>query len=393
VGALRLFLAYGVVLGHDCGQLANYGLACDIRWAFNIVNGRSVYFFYIVSGFLMSYVLELKYSQTRNGTYQFYRSRFLRIYPLWWILVAVSAYLAAASWPTNPFQVLGVTVLFESDWTAFMRARGYLNVLLFPPFTEIGWTLGAELTFYLFAPWLLRSDRAALIVFVGSAVTRVVVYYTIGRHAQTYVAWSYFFPPATFMFFLLGHFARRVPLVGAAGPWPSVALLVAVLLLSYHGDRITDDGMISYSAAVMFAVALPGIFEATKNSRVFNWLGDLTYPLYLIHSLVLAQLYANWWFIGSPGAMLLGWVRTFPSQYQASATLFAVSLGVCLLVALLVHLLCEIPMRSLCSRIVTMVENGVARMRSWRLRVAPTPVEDKSQQRGFEATGVDAALS
>jgi peptidoglycan/LPS O-acetylase OafA/YrhL len=394
VGALRLFLAYGVFLDHDCHQLANYGLACDPRWAFNILGGRSVYFFYIVSGFLISYVLEGKYSRARSGTYDFYKSRFLRIYPLWWVVVAVCAYLAAAAWPTNPFQVLGAIVLFGSDWSAFMRALGYLNVVLFPPLSEIGWTLGAELAFYLLAPWLLRSNRIALIVFAGSSATRIVAYYAVGPHAETYVAWSYAFLPATFMFFLLGHFARCVPWVDAAGLWPSGALLVAVLVLSYYGDPVTDDGRISYSAAVMFAVALPGIFAATKNNRIYNWLGDLTYPLYLFHGIVLAQLFATWPFIGSPGVMLLYWVKTFPSQYQAGATLFAVSLAICLLAALLVHVLCETPMRSLCSQVVTLAENSVARLRSRLRSAAPLTADDKSQERAaFEQTSVDPALS
>src|SRR5258708_17904710 len=46
-----------------------------------------------------------------------------------------------------------------------------------------------------------------------------------------------------------------------------------------------------YAAVVLFALALPGIFEATKNNRVSNWLGDLTYPLYLTHYMTMSALF------------------------------------------------------------------------------------------------------
>ena len=91
MGALRLFLAYGVVLDHLRGFLIEHGMSWHADWALGVVGGGSVYFFYIISGFLMSYVLESKYPRTQAGTYQFYKSRFLRIYPLWWAVVAVCA--------------------------------------------------------------------------------------------------------------------------------------------------------------------------------------------------------------------------------------------------------------------------------------------------------------
>jgi peptidoglycan/LPS O-acetylase OafA/YrhL len=99
MGALRLFLAYGVLLAHECGLAGDVGLTCETSWAFNFIGGRAVIFFYIVSGFLMSYVLDRKYPATRTGTYQFFQARFLRIYPLWWAVVAFSALTLHAKWP------------------------------------------------------------------------------------------------------------------------------------------------------------------------------------------------------------------------------------------------------------------------------------------------------
>jgi peptidoglycan/LPS O-acetylase OafA/YrhL len=42
---------------------------------------------------------------------------------------------------------------------------------------------------------------------------------------------------------------------------------------------------------VLFATALPGIFNWTKNSRILNFLGDLSFPVYLLHVLVLVTVF------------------------------------------------------------------------------------------------------
>src|ERR1700732_4677997 len=95
------------------------------------------------------------------------------------------------------------------------------------------------MTFYLLAPWLLRSDRLALAALVGSMAVRIVVFFVVGPHALTwitYIIWSYFFLPSTFMFFMLGHLARRVPYVGTAGPWPAFAILIAAVWFVSRND-------------------------------------------------------------------------------------------------------------------------------------------------------------
>jgi len=45
--------------------------------------GHAVYLFYIISGFLISYALEKKYNLISGGTIEFYKARFIRIYPLY----------------------------------------------------------------------------------------------------------------------------------------------------------------------------------------------------------------------------------------------------------------------------------------------------------------------
>jgi hypothetical protein len=90
MGAIRLFLALAVLYSH----IVSHFLAPSRLFAFGnelvlgMNGGYAVMFFFVVSGFLISFVLETKYNHS-GGTAEFYRARALRIYPLWWALYLV----------------------------------------------------------------------------------------------------------------------------------------------------------------------------------------------------------------------------------------------------------------------------------------------------------------
>src|ERR1700677_2141016 len=99
MGPLRLFLAAGVLTAHFGLFIKDYGVAQpDTRWTLKIQAGHSVVLFYVVSGFLMSYVLANKYKATTGGALDFYQARFLRIFPLWWAVLLVVVW-STLGWP------------------------------------------------------------------------------------------------------------------------------------------------------------------------------------------------------------------------------------------------------------------------------------------------------
>ena len=64
-------------------------------------------------------------------------------------------------------------------------------------------------------------------------------------------------------------------------------LLIAIIVF---GRRDGFDSLRFWLCVLLFVAILPSLFEATKNSTVLNALGDLSYPLYLIHIAVLVQV-------------------------------------------------------------------------------------------------------
>jgi len=334
MGAIRLFLACAVAYEHfHESVLRAFGLAPQSQlWVLNMSGARAVVFFYIVSGFLISYVLAHKYAPDGAGTFAFYRSRALRIYPLWWPVLALAATAGTPSWLSqhSALAIVPPAVLFGIDWIVAWRypAAGTL-----PSVVGIGWTLGAEVTFYALAPWVLRSLRLTLILFALSAVVRLATVSFV-EPGVNYVLWTYFFFPSTLMFFLMGHLAQRFVKLGTTS---SVALMGAAVVASCLERSVSVDGPWSFAASLCFAAALPGIFAATKDNRLSNALGDVTYPLYLVHMIVIRVVFGT-----AIGAALID-LKLEPRFH--AVMLLAVFMAAALPAAALTHFLVEKPAR------------------------------------------------
>lgn len=295
MGLIRLFLAY-VVLADHIRITILFPAKVDVAdWAELGMNaGRAVFFFYVISGFLISYVLSTKYSPDRRGTYNFYKSRFVRIYSLYWPLYALIVLLnLVGGW--EDFATKGVldrtlsVILFGSDWQVAFASYPEQHWEIFPPALRVAWSLGAEVTFYAAAPFLLRRPAVCLAMFATSAAVRAALVAAYGFNET----WTYHFFPTALMFFLMGHFAQKL-----SARWGfSIVLGATALTISVASSIVSAahsfDSVGFYVSIVAFAVALPSIFRVTKDHRLLNRLGDFSYPLYLVHPTIVISL-ATW---------------------------------------------------------------------------------------------------
>ena len=346
MGGIRLFLACGVLFLHSNEQvLSHVGLQGKAIWSLNLIGGLAVIFFYIVSGFLISYVLNSKYAESVSGTLAFYRSRFLRIYPLWWVLLLFCVWIGPnlSSVPAVA-GLVPASVLIGSDWIVAFGRYPVPYWSVFPPGSEIGWTLGAEVAFYLMAPWVLRSHRLAMALFAGTIAVRVLALFLVGPDDPAHKTWVYLFFPSILAFFLLGHLAEKLLRSRPIGIVGSVALLIAAATAtSCLDDSTSIDSPWFHVAALCFAAALPGIFAATKDNRVSNFLGNLTYPLYLTHVVVISAVFSGT--LSRIGQGLITASRMFDSIQLESIFVMGTTLAIALCVAAATHVAIERPLR------------------------------------------------
>lgn len=306
MGAIRLFLALVVATDHT-RSLLMIPLHVDVpnRFELGVNAGYAVMYFYVISGFLMGYVLKNNYPPSRAGTLNFYQARFIRIFSLYWPVVILALLIipgaAVAFLRGGPLDIFVETFLIGMDWNWLFA---------FPAVAYLGqsWTLGAELTFYIIAPFILRSRIAMWSIFALSAATRATTVHIYGFDNT----WTYGFFPATVLFFILGAIANdladTLPLMKR--PLVGVVLIAAVPLLLMIPDYVQWDKLRFWLSFICFAASLPSISAVTKNSRPMNALGELSYPLYLTHTLVIAAAtYSGWANIAAVyfSAAVAGW--------------------------------------------------------------------------------------
>jgi peptidoglycan/LPS O-acetylase OafA/YrhL len=290
MGVIRLFLALVVAADHLQSHwiTPKYGISIPRELTLGVNSGFAVTLFYAISGFLMSMVLAEKYPSTIAGTRSFYRSRFIRIFSLYWPLAIIILIVIPGAWTrfangTIGDEITGLMIL-GMDWRNSFYTTDWSSTI---STLEPSWTLAAELTFYLLAPFLLRSWLLTVVVLTASLGLRFYFVATLGFDP----VWTYQFFPSTVAFFLLGAVAY---MAAARFSWlrlPAVCLpLLACGVIALTLGREQWDNVPFWVMVLCFAASLPGIFDLTKASRAMTAPGELSYPVYLVHTPIFVLL-------------------------------------------------------------------------------------------------------
>lgn len=316
MGAIRLFLALVVVCDHWRLRALNpLSLYTDdiIKFGFN--GGYAVMFFYVISGFLITYTLSKNYKRDLAGTLVFYRNRFIRIFALYWPVAILAFWISPTSRPHSPGDILTATFLVGADWSiAFAEFPKPHWAALLDGIPQ-AWTLGGELTFYLLAPLLVHSWKTAGVLLAVSLAVRGAFVWQLGP--MLHAPWTYYFFPSTLCFFLIGVFAGMAmfQLRFINNPWLGLALLAVAFMVMTFGEYRTFDSDRLWISVLCFAAALPGIFELTKHSRFLNLMGDLSYPVYLVHTLAIIYV----------GGVIRNLTLSTPSMHAAYVSIVVVT--------------------------------------------------------------------
>ncbi|MFG6486783.1 acyltransferase family protein [Roseateles sp. BYS78W] len=311
-------------------------LALSVAWTHaGLPKGLSgdlcVTVFFAISGFYMAMVLAERraYGEVRT----FYKQRLLRLFPTYWVLLALSVllgiWLPSHGWrfaleldlPTaHPWLFLGwilsqalilcqdVLLFFGLDAQGMLAFRpleaapgtALTSLNIIPP----AWSLSLELMFYLVVPFLARWSTRRLAVLMGASILlRLALAFGADLGQDP---WATRFFPSELSFFLLGMLAFRwvcapgASLLSAGGLLYLGAVAAAVASLAANGFGHVNAKLLSPAAAatLLLTAAIPWLFRLTRSARWDRAIGEYSYPLYLCHVFVF-QLFA---LIMAPGA-------------------------------------------------------------------------------------------
>jgi peptidoglycan/LPS O-acetylase OafA/YrhL len=359
MGTLRFLLAMVVVLFHY--QTVVSGI---------MDSHTAVKAFFMISGFYMALILDQKYGGSTAGLRAFAINRFLRLYPLyavvliltigWYLtrlvmigdrtpvpgIIALQETLAGwqifGIWVSN-LSLIGLDFICTWDWspeagllfltpTAAASAGDSLN-LASTVWVIQAWSISMEILFYLCAPFLARRKGMTLAcVILASFGLDIWLSAGMGRT-------SYFFAPAQLYLFVTGMLLYRgyryFKLGERVANHLAFAMSIAgILFVAIWSTPFLFGPSPHLITLIGIALLIPVLFAVSKDSVWDRAIGNLSYPIYLSH-------------------MLVGWVLAVAFKRMAFDPALAAFLmpAACVLFAMLLNQIVERPIEGIRSSI------------------------------------------
>jgi len=254
--------------------------------------------FYVISGFLITGILlrELD-SKSTISLVAFYARRTKRLLPASFVVIFTTALAALILLPASMRQSLGKDVIAASTYISnFLFAlweNDYQNLNSTPsPFIHF-WSLAVEEQFYIFWPlfilvlFRIGKHRAVFYGVLASLIGSFLFSLYLTERAPI---WAFYILPTRAWELAAG--ALLVFLSDLKKFRPVVALFsfVAICIATLIFDKTTPFPGIAALAPVIATVLLlasrskwPPIINVIAQSRLTQWLGAISYPLYLWH--------------------------------------------------------------------------------------------------------------
>ncbi len=304
MGTYRLVLALCVVVAH----------ASPLPGVRTLDAGLAVKTFFMISGFYMALILKEKYPPTPEGRKLFYTNRLLRIYPMYvfTLIGAVLFYVAASLYLGHAADRLALWI------EAWRHGRaGALALIGLTQVTVVGldvtplfgytvadgfrllaadttpawrfnflphcWSIGAELFFYAIAPRLvsLRTGAQAALC-VATLIPALAIQSMPGLAANSA---AYHLGVLQLPYFLLGILAYTG--LGQAAVLRPSARAAAVPVLAVAALTFCGWPVIGKPGGYVYLfcawLLLPALFHVSRRSGWDRWVGELSYPIYLLH--------------------------------------------------------------------------------------------------------------
>jgi peptidoglycan/LPS O-acetylase OafA/YrhL len=301
--------------------------------------------FFMLSGFILIYAHERDFHVIRkDNLIRFAKLRFTRVYPL----NAVVLLLIAVFVEFQPAFVQWTRTTFDPFWFsrgAFVRTL-FLATRWFLPgsgeWNQPVWSLSLEVLGYAMFPWLafcaLRVARKWQLIGIASlslagslvvSASQGSLFNPNGQLAVVRMIACFVTGIAIFRLWTLTaesgmKWAGRITAISAAG--------IFIASLSYRGNAVFNF----FFASLLYGLAFQrGFVNALLSSRIAVFLGEISFPLYLVHVVPLLWLR---YFLLSNAAMY--------SHIQKSAALICWAAG-CILMATFLHYFAEKPFHAL----------------------------------------------
>lgn len=265
--------------------------------------------FYVISGFLITGLLLRELDGTGSlALKSFYLRRIKRLLPTSFFVLFVTAIVAWLVYPTTLRHGLGKDIAaagaYVSNYLFALWQMDYQNLNTTPPVVIHYWSLAVEEQFYLFWPFIILAlyrFGARKAVFFGvagiTASSFLLSLYLTPREP----IWSFYSLPTRAWELGIGALLLFIPKrIRFSSNYGWIALGLFMYGTLAFTDRTPFPGTAALVPVIGTALAIasmnnwPQTLNRVGNLRVVQWLGEISYPLYLWHWPVLVIPSVAW---------------------------------------------------------------------------------------------------
>jgi peptidoglycan/LPS O-acetylase OafA/YrhL len=279
--------------------------------------------FFVISGFLITGILERQINENRFSLWEFFKKRFYRIYPAVLFITAITIIAALFLFSPKHLGNLGQSALGVLSFTSnimYWKSIGYFQILdSYDPFVPT-WSLSIEIQYYLLFPvlyWIgykLFGSRTRILVIFGAALSLLLAEIMI-KYSNNFV---YYNLPFRFFEFGLGSMCCYVLQTRVLRNHIRVVLAsigTTLILMSL----LVLDNQTPFPGLYALLPCLGAAFIILSKGGSLSWrlytlapvryLGQVSYALYLVHWPVYV-MFAYWIYADITVVMKIGLLLT-----------------------------------------------------------------------------------
>lgn len=321
--------------------------------------------FFVLSGFVIfkAYAEKIK---SRNDLFKFQFLRFGRLYPvhiiflLALVLIEVLRYVAVHKLGiSNPNRV----PFEENNWSAFLM-QIFLVQAFWPNETAItfngpAWSISAEFyTYLIFGLIVLYFNKIKLFIFYFVALLFLILLVTIVPKDHN------FFVRCVAGFFIgccTAHLSENMnfKIHSSMILIPIVGIL---LYLQFRPANIHYDASIYFltSVLILFIISSEGgVVKRILNLKLLNWLGAISFSVYMSHSAILWFVNQTYRTVFKPREAIIDGISTPQLSLDGAILMYVIFIGLVLLVSHFVYKKIECPFRERSRKFVNLTKVSV----------------------------------
>lgn len=305
---LRFIAAFAIIIHHleQTKSSLNYNNYWNLAFIKNLDLG--VTFFFVLSGFLITYLLLSEKLKTKNISIKnFYIRRILRIWPLYYLIIILAYFVLNKIY----FFKLPETAILNSPSVFFKTLTLYIfflpNVVLFSyapmPYASQTWSIGVEEQFYFIWPILMKYIKNKYFILIGIIAIYILsvnlilpLLIEIDPHSEYLNKINYIIVNFKIDCMAVGGlFAyllfKKNKIINILNInilcWINIILLLILMALDYKFPYLNNEVY-----AIIFSIIILNFSTNSKpifnlENKLFNYFGNISYGIYMYHTIAI----------------------------------------------------------------------------------------------------------